>query len=518
MLIFSFCGGESGTPSQPQPIPDLTEIEVNIQGEVDINGTKVSIKAEGKLDSRTGAYTLSGVGPASGNLSPREKLLLSFIPRSAFAFMGTDERTSLLTDSKESLKVNLQGRRKVGEVGAIEGKLELSKKKNTVSVQCSGRITTGSDRMIESDGEAVLRLGVNPNNRTFVGGARINYDIAKPDPAGLGTADFWNFRGTFSGKIGSANHIYAHVDQCGGVPAKGLFKGVLLNFPASTVFLPGVITLSGKARKDGLIHQYMGVANQAGGGHTILTFTVRIKKGMMASDVARLVAEGFNHARQKKTAPEAQYLLAVQGGDGVNVLEQNPESAQVVVSMTVNEGKSIASPTDSRAIAVFSQAATQAFSDQAVLAAENTGIRNQFGVLGQSPLTGWLTPFKAVYSTNNPAHDFKAAGGEVAILLNWTEHFNGNKSPEGSTTSFKDLVVKTNAGETAEQIVTRLVNKLKGQRTRWGSHPFIQRDGNILYVDAGIEFPHSVSLASNDEGVGYMSAAADLPFYREPLK
>ncbi len=99
----------------------------------------------------------------------------------------------------------------------------------------------------------------------------------------------------------------------------------------------------------------------------------------------------------------------------------------------------------------------------------------------------------------------------MAVLLNWTERVNGTTGLDGSITSFDDLVIPTSKGEDAERIVAHLTDKLKERRTRWGTYALTQRRGSVLYVDAGIDFPHTVSLASKDLGVGYMSAAADLP-------
>jgi hypothetical protein len=501
------------TLSKVSSAQTTTALTIRIQGKVEVNGKGFEIVSAGKYDSRTGAYELSGMAPSDSFLSERDKVLVSFISRNALAFLSAGDRESLLEKSDGSMKIHFLARRKVDRISTIEANIELKKDSGGVLIRFDGALTTTRDSSIEVDGESILRLGVNPDNRTFVGGARINYDVAKPDPAHLGTADFWNLEGSYEGARMPITSAYAHVDQGGGDPSKGLAKGLILNFPSSTVFEPGIITLSGVAKKDGTIYQFEGLANQAGGGHTILTFPVRITKGMTAAQVATLVADGFNRARTERTNKDAQFLVAVQGGDGLTGIKPDVGSSRVAVSMTVDNGKSIAAPTDAEAARIFSQSAVQSFSDQLVSAAENTGIRNQFGVLGQPPLRGWLTPFKVVFTTDNPATGFKADGGTVAVLLNWTENAQGRDGIGGNTTSFPDLVIQTRKGDTAEEIVTRLTARLKQQRSKWGSHPFIQRAGNVLYIDAGIDFPHAVSLASSDDGVGYMSAAADLPFF-----
>lgn len=486
---------------------------LEIDGRVTVNGRPVRVTSVGTYDRRTGSYELNKVAPSDNNLDLREKLLLSFIPRVALAFCGANGSISLVERAKGEVRVDLTGRRKVDEFSTIHAHLRITRTKDRLLVRYDGAITTVADRPIERDGEAVIRLGVNPEKGSFVGVARINYDVSQPDSAQLGTADFWNFSGRFEGVRALATETYAHVDHCGGDPRSGLAKGVILHFPSSTVFKPGIITLSGVATKDGVIHQYFGIANLAGGGHTVLTFPVHIKKGMTASQVATLIADEFNRFRALNAYPGSKYVLAVQGGDGVAELRPDPNSSRVAVSMTIDGGKSIAAPNDLRANRVFRDGAVQGFADQAVNAAENTGIRNQFGVLGQAPLTGWLTPFKIVLSTDNPGTQYRSAGGEIAVLLNWTESLPGRDQLPGSTTDFEDLVLATHKGESAEEIVARLTEKLKQRRTRWGTRPFIQRDGNVLYIDAGIDFPHTVSVASRDEGVGYMSAAADLPFF-----
>lgn len=486
---------------------------LRIEGQVEVNGKAVKISSGGSYDPLTGAYEFKNVAPADNSISPRDKLLVSFMPRTALAFLGASDRASLLDKSDGSIKIHLVGRRKVDQISKFEADINLSKDATGLAIRFEGMVTSASDSEIQADGEAAVRLGINPDDGSFVGGARINYDVNRPDPAMLGTADFWNMEGTFEGARSSITSAYAHVDQCGGNPATGLAKGVILNFPSSSVFEPGIITLSGVAKKDGIIHQFKGLANQAGGGHTILTFPVHIKKGMTAPEVARLIAESFNRAREQKVSKEARYILAVQGGDGVSITTPDINSPRVAISMTMDNGRSIAKTTDSGAGRIFSQVAVQSFSDQGVLAAENTGIRNQFGVLGSPPLRGWLTPFKVVFTTDNPATNFRAGGGTISILLNWTESAKGQDASGESTTAFKDLVLATRRGASAEQIVSQLTARLKMQRTRWGTRPFIQRAGNVLYIDAGIDFPHSVSLASSDNGIGYMSAAADLPFF-----
>ena len=494
------------TPKDPAIWP------VKLEGKVDVNGKPVTVSIEGSLNTRTGAYELPGAGSTDATVNPREKLLLTIIPRAALAFARLNGRESLIEQAGGKLEVSLTARRKVDTVSKLTATVRLSSEGGRLAVRYDGALVTptGGDRDIEPDGEAVLRAGVNPRKGNLTGVVRVNYDIQKPDPASLGTADFWNLDGKFSAS--AAGPIYAHVDRCGGDPSSGLAKGTVLHFPSSTVFESGIITLSGVAKKDGVIHQFKGIANQAGGGQTILTFPVRIKKGMTAAQVAQQIEAGFTKTRTEKIHPLAQYVLAVQGGDGVSRTEPDRTSPRVAISMTL-DGSSIARPADSAGLGILDHSATQSFSDQQVTAAENTGVRNQFGVIGQAPLNGWLTPFKAVFSTDNPATGNLAAGGQVAILLNWTERVPGAAGAEGSTTAFDDLVVPTQKGETADQIATRLTDAIKQRRTKWGSTAFTQRLGNVLYIDAGIDFPHSVSLASTDPGVGYMSAAADLPAF-----
>lgn len=490
-------------------------LNIEFKGKVEINGNVIDVNTKCVYDKKTLSYEFKDMLSGATTIGQKEKLLLSYFPRLALVFLESGEgKNSLIDRSKNSIDVQFDMSRKVDKVSSVVGSLKISKSK-LVSVSFEGKITTplDGDRPVEPDGESVIRIGVNPQNGTFVGGARLNYDLNQPDVAALGTADFWNINGKFSGTNDDLVNGYAHVNRCGGDLAKGIAKGTILSFPATSVFEPGIITLSGVAKKDGIIHQYKGIANQAGGGSTLFTFPVRIKKGMTGSDVAKLIEDGFTNERVKGSNEKAKYVLAIQGGDGLKLTAPDRTSSRVSVSMTTDGGKTIANKFDSKSVQIFSQIAVQSFSDQLVVASENTGIRNQFGIVGSPTLNGWLTPFKAVFSTDNPRTNFLSAGGDVAILLNWSENIKGQEANKENNTDFGDLVVTTKKGESAEAIVARLTDKLKQQVTRWGSRPFIQRMGNTVYIDAGIDFPHSVSLASNDEGVGYMSAAADLPFF-----
>jgi hypothetical protein len=492
---------------------------VELIGQVSVNGTAVSVSTTGSYDLLSTSYQFPGAAPSGSGLSDRDKLLLTLIPRAALAFLPVPGRPDLLGASGASgLSINLTGRRKVDEVSSITASLHVSRSAGKVRVDFNGAITAPPDRPVEADGEAVVRIGVNPSAGVLHGFARLNYDLAQPDPASLGTADFWNLSGTVAGAQDLATRSWAHVDHAGGNLATGLAQGAILSFPSSTVPASGIITLSGEAQRDGVIHQFLGYANQAGGGETTLTFPVAIQQGMRAHQVAERIAYAFNEARKNKVTPNSQYILAVQGGDGVSITTPDPTSPRVAVSLTLDDGQTIADPDSAEAAAVFITSSTQNFSDQAVVASQVTGIRNQFGLLGQEPMTGWLTPFKVVFTTDNPATGYGAAGGGVSILLNWSENVPGGSLSglPGSQTSFPDLTVPTVAGESAEQVVRKVTAALRGQVTAWGSVPFSQRQGNVLYIDAGIDFPHSVSLASSDAGVGYMSAAADLPNYPGP--
>lgn len=485
-------------------------MEVSVTGSVSVNGQNTPLSAMGSYDPKTRTYELTNVVPAGSPVDARQQLLLSLCPRVAFAFMTANGSASLLDSSQDGIRVRYMARRKVDRVSSVVGTAKLSRSGPTLAVQCEGTIETPVDRAIEDDGEAVIRIGINPMAGSFSGGIRINYDVSKADPAELGTADFWNLDGSFEGARAKADRAYVHVNRCGGNLKGRVVNGILSHFPASTLVLPGILTFSGVAQRDGVIHQFLGISNQTGAGRTLVTFPVKVRKGMTASEVAKAVQEGFVRSREQN--PEMRYILAVQGGDGVVSTKNDPGSNRVAVSMTL-DGKTIATAADVAQNPINQAVGVQSFSDQGVIAQENTGIRNQFGVLGQAPLTGWLTPFKIIFTTDNPATGNQSAGGEVAVLLNWTESVDGVRQQEGSTTSFADLVVPVRKGQSAEDVMRQVAAQLKTQRTQWGSYPFIQRAGNVLYIDAGIEFPHIVSLASRDDGVGYMSAAADLPFF-----
>jgi len=505
-LVLIVVGGCKTAPYQP----DLSTFDVRVSGQISVNGQMVPLNSNGIYNSMTRTYEIRNLASADLPLEARQLQLLSWCPRIALSFAVANAGPSLLDTSKDGIRIQFRGRRKVDEVSSVSVTARLNRLGRGLAVACEGSIATTTDRPLEEDGEAVIRLGINPVTGTFSGGARINYDASAPDPGALGTADFWNLDGSFEGARASAESGYAHVDHCGGDLDGRMVKGILSRFPASTLVLPGILTFSGVAHSHGVIHQFLGISNQAGAGRTLVTFPVNVRKGMTASEVATAVQQGF--AQSRNVNPEMRYILAVQGGDGVSSARNDPTSAQLAVSMTL-DGNTVAGRAAIFQNPLNQAIAVQAFSDQGTVAQENSGIRNQFGVLGQPPLTGWLTPFKIVFTTDNPATGNQAAGGKVAVLLNWTESVDGVHQQEGSTTSFEDLVISTRRGQSAEEVMALVVAKLKAQQTDWGTYPFIQRAGNVLYIDAGIEFPHIVSLGSDDHGVGYMSAAADLPFF-----
>ena len=489
-------------------------------GQVEVNGKKIPVNSKCTFDNKTLSYSIENILSEDPTINQKDRLLASFIPRLALLFLQSAEgQKSLLENSQPAVEIQVTMRRKIDNLSKVQATIKITKS-NPLKVNIVANIVTplDGDRQIESDGESVIRIGVNSEKGTFVGGVRINYDMNYPDNASLGNVDFWNVEGSFTGVKAKFKDGFAHVNRCGGDLKRGLVQGTILNFPATTIFESGIITLSGVAKKDGIIHQYKGIANQAGGGSTLFTFPVRIKKGMTGSDVAKLIEEGFTKERENGNNPISKFILAVQGGDGITITASDKNSSRVAVSMTFDNGKTIANEFDERASVLLFQTAVQAFSDQAVLAFENTGIRNQFGIIGSPTLNGWLTPFKAVFSADNPITNNMANGGNIGILLNWSENIGSKENNKENNTDFGDLTIQTKKGESAETIVTRLTEKLKSQKTRWGSNPFIQRNGNIVYIDAGIDFPHSVSLFSNDEGIGYMSAAADLPFFANNQK
>lgn len=488
------------------------DLQLTLTGQVNVNGSPITISGTGTLDTVTGAYQLEDAAPAGGQLSARDKLLLAIIPRATQIFLVENGGPSLLAQSPtETIQGQLSGGRKVEATTQISADFNLSQNGLAVTIGYTGSITSMADRPIEADGESVIRLGVNPEDRSFVGGARINYDATQPDPLRLGTADFWNLSGTFSGAQAPVTQSYGHVDQGAGNPSIGLAQGTLLLFQETTVFQAAVITLSGTATQPSQITQYFGIANQTGGGITHIKTLIAIPPGTTAAQAATIIQDTINAEATALGVP----LLAVQGGDGSTITVPDPTSPRVAFSMSL-DGSTIAQPQDPVAAAVFTQVATQSFPDWEAQALALAGLRNQFGVVGDPALPGWLTPFKIEINADNPGTGFVAAGGDVRILLNWCDRLPGGACVPGTTTSFSDLVIPTTAGETQEIVAANATDLLRTLVTLWNTQPLTQRSGNRIYVDAGIEFPHSVSFDSNDNGIGYVSAAADLPFFNPP--
>lgn len=483
-------------------------LQLALTGQVNVNGTAVSVSGTGTFDTVTGAYQLQNVAPSGGPIPVKDKLLMALIPRATLAFLSENGGQSLLDQSPtSSIQGQLGCRRKIDGNTTVTASYDLSISGVNVTINYTGSITTGADRPIVSDGESVIRLGMNPNDQSFIGGARVNYDTTAPDPMSLGTADFWNLSGSFTGVQLPATQSFGHVDQGGGNPATGLAQGTLLLFQTTTVFQPAVITLSGTATQPMQIKQFFGIANQTGGGLTHIDVVVPIPAGTTAVQAAGLIESTMNTQATTLGVP----LLAVQGGDGTTTTS-NPSSPSVAFAMSLN-GTTIAQPQDPAAAALFVSPATQAFPDWAVEALFNSGLRNQFGVVGNPALPGWLTPFKIEINADNPNTNNLAAGGDVRVLLNWCDRLPGGNCVPGTTTSFPDLVIPTNPGESSDTVAARAVVALKTLVTPWNTQPLTQRIGNRIYVDAGVEFPHSVSVQSNDAGLGYMSAAADLPCF-----
>src|SRR5260370_4993916 len=171
-------------------------LPVKIEGRAEPNGKTVEIASQGSFNALAGSYEISNTAPADKAVDMRDKLLLSFIPRSALTFLGGKGVESLLDKSNGRLNFTLTATRKVDETSKIFAMIELLKNPNGLTVRYTGTVTTqmGGDRAIQPDGEAVMRRGVNPDSGKLVGGARIHYDLTHRDPASLATPDFWTLQ------------------------------------------------------------------------------------------------------------------------------------------------------------------------------------------------------------------------------------------------------------------------------------------------------------------------------------
>ncbi len=532
-LAFTAAPGMSQKAPQTQASPRAQDLRVRMTGTVLVNGQEFSLTSQGIVNQATGNYSLKLVEPDvlnSRSICPLEGALAALIPRTAMKFLVYQKdanRGALFRTDAQALVIELSGAPKrdlVSGLNRLFASIEIRPlAKGVVAVHATGAVNTTSSLCAGLEnadgmyGHSVLRLGIKPTQSaagqftggSFVGIARVDLEVPGGDSGGVGHSDFWNLDGAFY--LPSHPRIRAEpvasVDV-GHIEQGAAMTGVISNFPGTTVPMRAVLTIAGTATRDGFIHQHMGVSNGRGGGPALTHFDVPVKAGDSPAAIAARVAQGMNQSSAGFLG--GGHALAVQGGTGVGVARADTTSPRIAFCDTV-DGKSCAEPTDPAAMLAFLHIMPQLFGDAGFPSFMNSGVTETFGVLGEPPLVGWLTPFKVVIFTDNPATGLRAAGGELTVRSNTCSSSNGRYCDQGAIRTSPAVTIKTFAGETPDDIARDLVKALNQVGTKC-----IQRVGNIVYMDAGLEMQSTLTVGSGDAGVGLMSAAADLPTLADP--
>jgi hypothetical protein len=508
-------------------------LRVLITGAVEINGKQFDVSSRGKLDPDSGAYSLDFASPeifSSDSICRLEGALATWIPRVALKFLVDPKdakQGSLSHSGVGTLEIELTGAPKrdlVSGLNRLAGSIRIQPiVKGVARVQVSGSINTTSSLCwpLEATegmhGHSVLRLGIKPTissegafaGGSFVGIGRVDFEVPDGDPEGLGHSDFWNLDGTFlvSKRPTKTVAPIASVDVSH-FEKDATVVGSISNFPGSTVPFRAVLTIGGTATADGYIHQHLGMSNGRGGGPALTHFDVPIKVGDTPSQVAARVAEGINRSAGGFTG--GGHVLAVQGGTGVGVSSADSASPRIAFCVT-RDGQGCVGAADPVAMAMFRQSMTQLFGDAGFRSFLNSGLTETFGALGEPPLVGWLTPFKVVFFTDNPETSVRAGGGELRVQSNTCTSSNGGDCDKGTIRTSPAVTIKTVAGETADEVARDVAKALTKVGTKC-----IQRVGTIVYMDAGLDMPSTLTVWSGDRGLGLMSAAADLPTLADP--
>lgn len=503
-------------------------VRVTVSGSVLVNSRPLVLRGSGSIDPARGEYAFEKFTASGGAGCAGDRAIALWLPRAGLAFLVRVGGDSLLGLAAGSVTISIDGvpkRDLASGVDRLDGVVRLTRARTGVRVDVTGEVATAKRpcRPLEASegsaqGESVLRLGLRRNTvggrfvgGSFVGVGRLDYET---DPAALGRSDFWNLTGSYtvSGSVRD-RPAACGATSCAAVTAdvaavrRGL-AGRIFSFPSSTVTLRAVITYSGAAQRSGFFHKHVGIASVAGGSPLIAHFNIPVKKGDSAAVVARHTAELINASRSGFTG--GGHLLAVQGGTGVGRAKPNRSSPFVAVCQTL-DGSSCASPSSAAAQRIFPLVGTQVFASHGVHAYANPVLDEQFGQLNAAPLVGWLTPFKAIFFTDNPVTGRLAAGGAVVIGVMTCRSDRGALCDPGTTHGAKSVRVPTTKGQDGQRIAAAVVRALEARGITC-----IQRVGAKVIMDAGLEMPSILALKSEDRGVGYATQAADIPTMVEP--
>jgi hypothetical protein len=469
--------------------------------------------------------------------------MISWFPRVALTFLTRIKGDTLYDLAHKDLTFSLSGvpqRDLVSGVNRLSGVVTLKTAAAAdvdVEIRVDARIDSGSaacrelERVDEgsAQGHSVLRLGIKRTvtpggvftGGSFVGGARLDFDVADGDPDALGGSDFWVLDGTFvtpkaplatPGACSSSSCKVVAVDT-GHLGAEDTVTGTVVRFPSSTVALRAVLTYSGAATADGAFHKHVGIANPAGGSPLLAHFDIPVLAGDDPTVVAARTADLLN--RSPIGVDGGGPLLAIQGGTGLGISESDPTSSRVAVCQSV-DGAACVTMDDApevlrEAEEVFPQVGTQIFSSSTVYSFRNSGMGSTFGVLNEAPLVGWLTPFKVIFFTDRPEADYLTAGGSVVIGVNICTSSSGAICDPNTTTGISRLRLPTSAGQTPEEVARAVAKAFVD-----GGVTCFQRVGATLFMDAGLEMPSVLVVNSEDAGLGYATQAANIPTGVEP--
>ncbi len=517
--------------------PPAGPLNVTVSGAVDINGHRFEVKARGLVNQDSGSYSLSPFPIASAAVCPAAQAMIAWFPRIATDFLVKVKGDALFDLADREVTITLKGAPKkdlISGVNRLIGVITLTSSGDSeVHVAVNGTIESDEKpcRKLEVDkegsaiGDSAIRLGMKPTitdsgrfiGGSFVGGARVDFDVSDGDPGAFGGSDFWNLDGMFVAPKSPAKKLGACMEtsckvlsvDVGHLTKDNKAAGTIRNFPSSTVTFRGVFTYSGLATSDGSFHKHIGIANPTGGSPPLLThFDTPVKAGDTPATLAARTADLIN--RSSAGSRWGGPLLAVQGGTGVGVSKPDPTSPRVAVCQT-RDGQSCVSGEDSVAQQVFPQVGTQLFASAGVDAFRNSGIGEGFGVLNEPPLVGWLTPFKSVFFTNNPETHYLAAGGAVVLEANICRSTGGAFCDPNTTTRVPRFRVPTSAGQSGEDVARAVTRALEEKGVTC-----IQRVGATVIMDAGFEMPSILFVNSEDRGLGYATQAADIPTLVDP--
>jgi len=503
-------------------------VRVAVSGSVAVNGRPLVLRGSGSIDPARGAYAFHAFSASGGGACAGDRALALWLPRAGLALLVRVGADSLLGLAGGRVALSIDGvpkRDLASGVDRLDGAVRVVRTETGVHLDVTGEVATAKHpcRPLETgegsaEGGSVLRLGLRRDvvggrfvGGSFVGVARLDYAT---DPAALGRSDFWNLTGSYTVSGSVRNRPSAcGATSCAAVTAdvaspQSALAGRIFSFRSSAVTMRAVITYKGDAPETGFFHKHVGIASVAGGSPLIAHFNIPVKKGDSAAIVAHRTADLMNSSTAGFKG--GGHLLSVQGGTGVGRARPNAKSPFVAVCETL-DGSSCASPSSAAAQRVYPLVGTQVFASVGVHAYANSELDEQFGQLNAAPLVGWLTPFKAIFFTDNPATGRLAAGGSVTIGVMTCRSSAGALCDPGTTMGVKSVRVATTKGEDGQRIAAAVVSALERRGITC-----IERVGAKVIMDAGLEMPSILALKSEDRGVGYATQAADIPTMVEP--